>query len=371
MKFTCKKELLIKEIQAAQKIIAQKNQITIISNVLLECYNDTLTIKATDTKLRFETKIPIICNKEGKIAIFCDIFLKMLKALPNGEFNLEIIDNKVDISITENNNIKYKLHYQNSDNFPWAADPKKNEFFSISKKTFIHMINTTIFSVSNDEMRLFLNGVFIEKVDTKLIMVATDGKRLSYIEEIIDINIEDFTNIIIPPKFLHLIKELSLNQEGEIALSIKDHHIYTYFDGIKIASSLIDGQFPAYRKAIPEKQEYTALINKNEFIEALKRVTIMADSKSKRFYLDFTLGTLKLHIEDSKIGTARNHVPCEYDGPDMLFAFNYEHFLEPLRVIEGENIIIEFTNSEKAITLRSNLKNSYFHIIMSMNLDNN
>ncbi|NIZ40385.1 DNA polymerase III subunit beta [Entomospira entomophila] len=371
MKFTCNKDILIKEINAAQKIITQKNQITIISNVLLECANDKLIIKATDTKLRFETDIPVICHKEGKIALFCDRFAQILKALPNGDLNLETTEELVSISIAKHPAIQYQLRYQNPENFPWSQDPTQEEFFPFPKKDFLHMINQTIFAVSNDEMRIFLNGVFMEKIDNQFIMVATDGKRLSYIHKHLETSSIDFEGIIIPPKFLQLIKDLSYGQEGEIQLAIKDNHIYTQFDGFKISSSLIDGQFPAYRRAIPEQQEYSFIANKHEFMDAVKRMTIMADSKSRRIYLEIQEGALHFHVEESKLGKANDTIAITYSGPNMPFAFNFEHLLEPLRVMSGDTIRIQFTHTDKAITLSCEPEEDYFHVIMSMQIENN
>ncbi|NIZ47110.1 DNA polymerase III subunit beta [Entomospira nematocerorum] len=371
MQFTCNKDILIKEINAAQKIITQKNQITIISNVLLECDNDKLTIKATDTKLRFETDIPVITHKKGKIALFCDRFAQILKALPNGDLHIETLNEQVSISIIKYPSIQYQLRYQNPENFPWSEDPTQEEFFPFPKKDFIHMINQTIFAVSNDEMRIFLNGVFMEKIENQFIMVATDGKRLSYINKNLETSSIDFHGIIIPPKFLQLIKDLSYGQEGEIHLAIKDNHIYTQFDGLKISSSLIDGQFPAYKRAIPEHQDHSFIANKHEFIDAVKRMTIMADPKSKRIYLEIKEGILHFHVEESKSGNASDAIPINYNGPNMPFAFNFEHLLEPLRVMTGDNIRIKFTHTDKAITLSSEPEEEYFHVIMSMQIENN
>ncbi|NIZ19872.1 DNA polymerase III subunit beta [Entomospira culicis] len=371
MKFTCNKETLIKEILAAQKIITQKNQITIISNVLLECDDDKLIIKATDAKLRFETEIPVICHTPGKIALFCDRFAQILKALPAGDLNIDAQEEKVSISILKYPAIHYELRYQNPENFPWSEDPQSDEFFHFTKKSFIQMINNTIFAVSDDEMRLFLNGVYFEKVENELIMVATDGKRLSYIAQTLEEEIDAFEGIIIPPKFLQLIKDLSYGVEGEVAIAIKDQHIYARFDGVKIASSLIDGQFPAYRRAIPEKQEYQLLADRHEFIEAVKRMTIMADSKAKRIYMTIEEGAIKFHVEESKMGKASDSIACEYTGPTMPFAFNFEHLLTPLRVMESEQVSFAFTHTDKAITLASQPAENFFHVIMSMQLDNN
>lgn len=367
MKLTCNKEILIKEIQSAQKIITQKNTISIISNVLLETENDQLIIKATDAKLRFETQIPVTTEEEGKIAIYCDKFLAVLKVLPDGDVVLDTKDNNVSISIINHPNIQFSMKFQSPDNFPWANDPSDNKFFQVPQKMIIEMIAQTIFAISDDETRIFMNGVYLEQEEGELIMVATDGRRLSLIKTPME-ELPNFKGVIIPTKFLQMIKDLSYGQ-GMLSLAIEDKHIYVRVDNVKIASSLIEGQFPAYKRVIPETQTYKIILNKNEFKQAIKRVALMADNKSKRMFCRIENNSFELSVEENKMGTAKETLTITYDGKSMPFALNFDYLIAPLNSCTTDNIMFSFTHSDKAITLSCEPEENYFHIVMPMQLD--
>jgi DNA polymerase-3 subunit beta len=230
------------------------------------------------------------------------------------------------------------------------------------------MVNQTIFAVSDDETRYFMNGVYFERKDDKLIMVATDGRRLSYAEKPLTDNVGEFSGIIIPTKILQLVRKLASGQ-GNLALSISEKNIFVQFDNQKISSNLIEGNFPNYNRVIPESQEQTAVLDKGTFVEALKRVSILAEQKSRRIYITLQTGNLVINSEENEIGAAKEQIACNYEGPEMTLALNYGFLLDPLKVVDEKEVLIEFSEPRKAITMGSQPKKDYFHIVMPMQME--
>lgn len=367
MKFTFDRDAMIREIAIAQEIITNKSPISILSNVLFIAENGELTIKASDTNVNFITHIPVDILEEGSTTIYCDKFMSILSSSPSGEIEFDQQDIKVTIrTLTK----KYKAQLKSIASEKFAEIPAANDvpFFEVPAKEFKQMITQTIFSVSEDPNRFFMTGVYFTKKDDKIVMVSTDARRLSYCEKQLAGGI-DFENAIVPTKILRCILK-NASDEGNISLGIVDKMIFVRFSNYEFSSKLIDGQYPKYEKVIPESQANSFQVNKDDLESALKRIEIMIDKKVGRIVFKLSPGVLNISSPESEIGEADEEIPCRYDGEDFAIAMNDKYLSDPLKSMTSENIVFEFTEQMKAVTLRPEPAEDYFHIIMPMNLVN-
>ena len=367
MKFSCERDSILKEIAIAQEIIASRNALSILSNVLLEIRDNSLLIRATDLKVRFETLIPVEVHEPGQTTTLCEKLGGILRSLPSGEIEFQELGDDHFVIIPRFKKIDFRLKTISADKYPEVPTVDPGDFFQIPQSEFIEMISQTIFAVSNDEARYFMNGVCFEKNEDGILMVATDGKRLAYINKKVEGAIPDFEQVIVPPKILGLVKKLA-SGEGVISIAITDKNIFIEFDSQKLSSSLIEGPFPKYQRVIPEKQEYNISIVREEFNDALKRVSLMAE-RSKRVYMDIAPNIILLRTDVSEIGTASEEIPCKYEGPEVTVALNVMYISDPLRVIDTDEISIQFTEATKAISMNATPEKDFFHIVMPMNLN--
>lgn len=369
MKFTVERDVITREIQIAQEIIASRSNMSILSNVLLQAQEGMLTIRATDLKVSFETIVPVTVIEPGMTTVFCDKLLGILRTLPAGdiEFEQNPINTGENFVITPKfKKIDFRLRSIPADKYPEVQTQASEGYFDFPQADFIEMVSQTAFAVSDDETRFFMNGVYLEPEGDKLVMVATDGRRLSYISHDLPEGIPEFSGVIIPPKVLNLVRKLATG-EGMLKIAVADKHVFFAFDDHLIASALIDGQFPNYRRVIPENQEYSIVLDKNEMNEALKRVSLLVE-KSRRIYLDLSANQLEIRSEESEIGIAKEALAVEYSGPETTIALNYTYLVDPLRVVESDLLSLHFTESNKAITLYSEPRDRYFHIVMPMQI---
>jgi len=362
MKFICERNILLKEISMAQEIIASKNVISILSNIYLEAKDDSLTIKATDLKVNFETKVPVTVVEPGPATVFGEKFLGILNSIPEGEIEFEQNDNKVKVK-TSVKRANFQLRSISSDKYP-EFPVSSNNYFEISVKDFKEMVNQTVFAVSDDETRFFMNGVYLEKVDNKIVMVATDGRRLAYIEKEAN-DIQNFPGIIVHPKILNVITKRA-GDEGLIAISVTDKIIFVRFGSYNFSSVLLDGQFPNYRKVIPEEQPNSLSVNRAEMLDALRRVSLLVEQKSHRVYLGLKPGIMEIYSEEGEIGDAKEEIPCKYDGEEVALALNYRYIEEPFKAINSDEICIRFSGPSKAITIVPVPKTDFLHVVMPM-----
>ena len=365
MKFTCNRNILFKEISIANEIIASKNAISILSNIYMEAAADQLIIKSTDMNVNFETAVPVQVLEEGVVTVYGDKFFGILNSIPDGELEFEQSGGKIIIK-TSAKKARFQLKYSSSEKFPEFVAAQTG-YFEIPVREFKDMITETVFAVSDDETRYFMNGVFFEKAEEKINMVATDGRRLACISRPAPA-INDFSGVIIPPKILNVILRRS-GDEGMISLSVSEKTLFVQFGSYKLSTVLIEGQFPNYRRVIPEVQDKSFSVNRLEMLDALKRVSLLVEQKSHRVYLKLASGVISVYCAENEIGDATEEISCVYDGEEISIALNYRYIEEPFKVMTCENVCLKFSDPTKAITIYPVPENDFFHIVMPMQLD--
>ena len=371
MKFTFDRDAMVKEIAIAQEIISTKSVGSILSNVLFIAQNNTLSIKATDIKVNFETHIPVQIEEEGSTTVYCDKLMGILSALPEGEIEFNQTANEgEDQAITVvirpvAKKIKFQIKSMSQEKFPDFDSADNVPYFEIPSKDIKEMIAQTAFAVSEDETRYFMNGVYFEKRGDNLNLVATDGRRLSFASKNLLAGVADFPAAIVHPKVLNTILKHA-PVEGNVSIAIVDKMIFFRFGNYKFGSVLLEGQFPNYERVIPENQAHSFQVEKSDLVNALKRVALMVDKKAGRIYFNISDGVLKITSQQSEMGSADEEIPCQYAGDSYVIALNYRYIEEPLRGIETDRIKFEFTEEMKAVTMKAEPAADYFHIIMPM-----
>ena len=370
MKFTFDRDAMIKEIAIAQEIISTKNASSILSNVSLTAADNMLFVKATDIKVNFETQVPVQVQEQGSTTIYCDKFMGILTSLPEGEIEFDQATSNGEQSITVvirpvGKKIKFQIKSMSQEKFPDFDSAGSVPYFDVPSKDMKEMISQTIFAVSEDETRYFMNGVYVEKKGDSLNLVATDGRRLSFISKALLGGVSDFPSAIVHPKILNVILKHA-PEEGDISVAIVDKMIFFKFGSYKFGSVLLDGQFPNYERVIPSNQAHSFQVQKSDLVSALKRVALMVDKKAGRLYFTVEDGILRITSPHTDMGSADEEIPCEYAGQPYTLALNYRYVEEPLRIIGTDRLTFEFTEEMKAITMRPEPAADYFHIIMPM-----
>lgn len=362
MKFVFDKKTLVDEMSVAQKIIATKNNATVFSNVYLEALDDVLMIKAADTNGTFQTKIPVETVEKGSALVFCDKFMSILASIPDGEveFSLQEKDAVVKSKVAK---IKYKLKCMSTDKYPDFVSVDEKLFFSVPAKDFKEMVKKTSLAVSVDTVRYILTGVFFEKKDNKLVLVATDGKRLSFSAKEVP-GLVDFTSVIVPPKVLNIVIE-KLSDEGSVDIAIAKKTIFFKYGNCLFSTNLIDSQYPNYNRVIPASHTGEFIISKKEIDKAVKHISVMTD-KVQKILLGVNSGVCTVSSVSEEFGEAKEEIDCQYTGEEITFAINSKYLADFLKVALDEDIIFEFTDELKAVVLKQKSSEDDIYIIMPM-----
>ena len=364
MKFTCERETIFKEIADAYEIISSRNAISVLANVFLQVVNNELVIRATDLKVSYESRLPIEMTTPGSTTVICDKLVGILRSLPDGEIEFEQGDDNALSVHPVFRKIDFQLRGMSSDKYPEFPDIDEGLFFDVPQKEFSHMVGQTLFAVSDDEGRYFMNGIFMECQGGKLVMAATDSHRLAYVSTGLEES-HDFQGVIVPPKIMGVVRKFS-SGEGSLAVAVTEKNLHVRIDNRRMNSGLIDAQFPNIHRVIPNSQEHQLTVERNALLDGLRRVSLLVEEKSRRIHLEINPGEMVVRSSEGEIGAASEELSCEYDGPQVTLALNFTYLLEPLRQIAAEKVCIEFSDPNRAVTLKPVPEGDYFHIIMPM-----
>lgn len=367
MKFVCDQEKLLKEISNANDFTAQRNSLTVLGSIYLSLEGNSLTIKSTDQKMGYVSCIEVSGEEDGSLTVMGTKFLDIIKNLPSGVIIFSEEERLLKIR-TEDSKVNFRIVTADSSAFPVIDIPSSDMFFTVAQKDMSDMINQVSFAVSDDESKYAMNGALFERNEGSVNMVATDGRRLSFIERRIDSHIPEFSPITIPTKFLSIIRKSSIN-EGSFDVCITESSIYIKNGEAVLFSTLIKNEFPAYRRVIPQSLSKSCIINRKELEEAIKRVSILVENKFKKIILEFNENTLTVCTQNSDLGEGVQVLECSYSGEPVTCAMNYMYLLDPIRVMESESVNILFNESSKPFVVKPEPERDYLHVIMPMNLN--
>ena len=367
MKFMCDKDTFAEKIYIANDFKNAKSSISITSNVYIITVDDQLIIKSTDNNMGYITYLSVSTIEPGEAIVSCIKLADILKAFSNIEhIILETNDDILTISPKDSKkNFTFELKTSNVEEYPELESSENKDFFKISSSSFLEMIKQTQFASSKDESRHYLCGQFFQRIEGGIAMVATDGKRLSFIKNRCDESVPNFPSVTIPTKFI-LITSKILPNEGQIEIALEKNLIAIRTnDESFFYSSLIEVGFPVYNKIIPENQKYKCILNLKDTIDAINRVKLFVLDKSNRIFLNINNDKVILTSDITEQGQAEEELDCDYNGEEMRIAVNYNYFLDPLKNMDVDYFSINFNSGKTTLKLlpESNEK-SYLHIVM-------
>jgi DNA polymerase-3 subunit beta len=292
----------------------------------------------------------------------------IVRELNNLELDLDV-DEKHVCAIRSGSSF-YKINGLSADEFPPLPKFKEEKKVVLPQTTVKTMMKKTSFAISTDESRYVLNGIFISLKDHKMTMVATDGRRLSLVDEEIDVSEQSQGEFIMPAKAVNELNRL-LQEKGEIevryaenqaAFNLKDEK----GSSVLIITKLIEGNYPNYRQVIPSETKERVTLPREEFMHALRRAEIMTSEKSNSVKLSFTKNKLEITANSPEVGEAKETLAINYKGPDIAIAFNPKYVIDPLNALPNDEIFLELIDELSPGVLKIN--GPFLYVVMPMRL---
>mgnify|MGYP000897114052 CR=1 FL=1 len=367
MRFVCQQKQLLNSINIVQKALSSKTTLPILRGIYLESYDNKLKLMATDLELGIEHLIEVESHGEGAIVLDARLFNDIVRKLPDSEVKIELKENN-QIHI-ECENSKFNIIGHDPRDFPELPSIEGGTSYKISQDLFKNMIRQTIFATSQDESRPVLTGILLEIEENNLSLVALDGYRLALRKGKLEANGDN--KIIIPSKTLYEINRIIHQDEESLEMTVTKNHVLFTMDNIKIVSRLLEGEFINYKQILPKNYKTNIKVKTQDLLNSIERAALVAREGRNNL--------IKLNIEDnmivirsnSELGTVYEEVFIESQGDSLEIAFNSRYLIDALRVIDEEEIFLEFTTNLSPGIIKPISNHNYIYLVLPVRLSAN
>lgn len=362
MQFTVKKDEFLETLGRVQGVVERKNVMPILSNVLLEAEGPVLKVSATDLEVAIQALVQAQIQKAGKITVSARKLLDIVKESAGDEITLKQTDNER-VEITSGQSLS-KLMALPANEFPKLTDVE-GAFQKVSTEDFLGKLGRVSFAMSTDETRYHLNGVYFQTEGKDLNVVATDGHRLSVekTEPLFDGLPE--TGIIVPRKGIQELRKLVSGEKG-FEMALGKRHLFVRTEKQTLSIRLIDGEFPNYKRVIPDNPTLQVKVPRDELIGALRRVSLLSDEYSRGVKLFFSTDNLLVNTSNIEVGEAKEEIPLNYKGKPIEVSFNSRYLLDVFNALDDEVVQMSFSDSSSPCLVNSEQDPGFSAVVMPM-----
>ena len=358
---------LLEPLQTVIGVVEKKQTLPILSHVLIQLKNKQLTLTTTDMEIELRANNTISAKEEVSFTIYAKDLIDIIRKLPEKTV-IKFIIEKSKVYIKTNNN-SFELNAFNYQDFPSLPKIEKSDVVKIKRSTLKNLIENTSFSMGNQDIRAYLNGLYFEVDKNNVVVVATDGHRLS-IGKIKQKNtLTDKKTLILPRKaVVELIKLLDKNQHKEVDIHLSENYFYLMSDDNTIISRLIDGNFPNYAQVIPTEYENTIIINRKDFLDSLQQASIFVEERTKGVKLAFKNSQLNI-FSHSERGQAKTQISIKNFDKEIEIAFNIHYLISILEKLTTNEINMVVPDGENQSCLLSSIDDqTYKYVVMPMRI---
>jgi len=350
MKFVVSSTELLGHLQAISRVISSKNTLPILDNFLFNLAGNDLEITASDLESTLITRMKLEnANGDGIIALPARILLDTLKEFSVQPLTFDINLDTMAVVITSENG-KFNVVGQNGIDFPALPAIRKEKKFSfvIDADVMLAGINKTLFATADDELRPVMGGIFVEASTDKITFVASDAHKLVRYQRT-DSHADDNASFILPKKPASLLRNILPREEGAVTVEFDDKNAFFNLNDYKVVCRLVEGNYPNYNSVIPKNNPRKVTIDRVEFYNTLKRVSVFSNQASNLVKLQLKGNQAMVSAQDIDFSiSAYEKIKCQYEGEDMEIGFKSVFLLEILANISSQDVMIELADPTRA-----------------------
>ena len=371
MQFVVKRDILLKSLNFVQGVVEKKNTLPILSNVLLQLKDNKLSIVATDLDIVFYNEIlDVKIIKEGSTTTSAAILYDILRKISsNSELNFDLkSENKLSL---KSDSADFNLLCLPTDNFPSFVDEFEGQEIALDKNRFLKLLNKTRISISNDDTRHYLNGIFLHLTEAHgrhfLTGVATDSHRLSSSSLEIE-STNNFSSLILPRKTVFQLCSLLSETTDSLTMQSSENKIKFTLGKIRLISKVIDGKFPDYKQVVPATNDKILNVPSKEFINSIERVASVSLDRKEGVKLKIDKDNIQLSVNSANSGEGNETIKADYNSESLNISFNSKYLIDIASEIENKNLKMNLKDSTSPVLIEdASDKNSYY-VIMPMKI---
>jgi DNA polymerase III subunit beta len=365
MKLTAEREKLLAPLQAVIGVVERRQTMPVLANVLLGVREGQLSITATDLEVELVAGTSVAVSDPGDITVPGRKFLDILRALPDKvAVSLAVEGEKVVIKAGRS---RFSLATLPAVEFPVIEDINAQQTVQVPRKELQRLLEKTHFSMAQQDVRYYLNGMLLEIDGQSLRAVATDGHRLALCETALAAKAKTSLQVIVPRKGVLELQRI-LTDEGTADVAIGTNHVRAQIGEVRFTSKLIDGRFPEYSRVIPAAATNAIRADRDVLRQALQRTAILSNEKYRGIRITVKGHVLTVQAHNPEQEEAEEEIEVNYEGIDLEVGFNVNYLLDALAAIDGQEVELGLTDSNSSCLIRSPGNATARYVVMPMRL---
>ncbi len=363
LRITVPKDELASRLGIVARGVSTRTAVLVLGGIQLRAEAGQLHLAATDMELSLRTTLDATVEGEGSVVVPGRLLLDIARSLPDSEVTIEHRPEEAVVVLTSGT-ANYRLHTYSAEDFPRLPDVEATALHTVDRDVLVETVARVGRSASRDESRPVLTGILVRFEPGKVVMAATDSYRLAVKETAVEATLPDL-EAIIPARALQELSRIATGAD-EVQLGMQENHVVFGADGTWLTTRRIDGQFPNYRQLLPEQFEHELMLPREEVLEVVRRVSLMAQRNSP-LRLRFAEGELTVSAVTQDVGEARESLPAPYTGEAMEIGFNAEFLRDGLDSVDSDSIKFKLISPLRPAVLEGDT-DDYVYLIMPIRL---
>jgi len=344
MNFTISRETFLQPLQLVSGAVERRHTLPILANLLLKVSEGALWMTGTDLEVELIANVPLNGDHvDGQITVPAKKLLDIVRGLPEDVMiTVEVSDNK---AVIKSGRARYSLSTLSAEDYPNLEDWEGDGEFEVSQYTLKRLIDAVQFSMAQQDVRYYLNGMSLETSENEIRTVATDGHRLAMaVHEYEEGNLP-VKQVIIPRKGVMEISRLIDESDANIKVQIGTNHIRIFSTSYIFTSKLVDGRFPDYNRVVPRNADKGLVVDRDAIKSAFARAMILTNEKFKGVRLNLDPSELKITATNPEQEQAEEIIDVDYDAESLEIGFNVAYLIDALNAIDSDSVIFKLSDS--------------------------
>lgn len=361
MKFKIGRSKFLEGLKAVQNIVAGKGSLPILQNVLIAAEGEELCLTTTDLDMSIRVNCKCSCEESGKTTLPVKLLFNAISKVAEGEISISVdSSDKADIVA---GNARFKFGGMPEIEFPRLPQDDEAYAYSLPQATFREMLRKVSYAASQEDTRRTLKGVLLSFKDSKLTMVATDGRRLALVENEVEFPKNAERDIVLPSKAVSELQR-TLTGDEEVEMLVQKSQICFKVGETLIYSKLIDDVYPNYKQVIPKDMAEQIEVDRQSLLDAIDRASVMSVDEAHSTRLSFEKGKLTVSSAASDIGEAKDVVPVKYAGEKIEIMFNPSYVMDALKAIDDDDVVIHLNDGQSPAVIKCSIP--FLYVLMPL-----
>lgn len=364
MKFKIIRSRFLDGLKNVQNIVAGKGSLPILQNVLIEAKNGSIRMTTTDLDISIKSEVECEVAEEGSTTLPVKMLFSLITKAAEGNVEVEVGENER--STIKAGSARFKLGGLPASDFPKLPEDGEAFIYSLPQVTLREMLRKVSYAASQDDTRRTLKGVLMSFKDSKLTMVATDGRRLALVENELEFPKSAEKDIVLPSKAVAELQR-SLAGESEVSILVQKSQICFRLETLQIFSKLMEDAYPNYKQVIPKECAEHIDIDRQLLLDALDRASVMTMDEAHSTRLIFESGKLTVTSAASEIGEAKDEVAIKYAGEKIEIMFNPNYVMDALKAIDDDSVTLDLNNGHSPAVIRCSIP--FLYVLMPLRIN--